>query len=156
MPTGSPTCSSISWKSWMSQKYKCISSKAAEIWECSVSSLEILSPADVLLSWLEPRERSQLPSNWPPVQTRFSLCAYKIYACMLWQTWTAFWLAFVELAKDSHHFLLVLFIPWQSFRQMHYFYLTYMHMVHFHACVLRNIFPLYHVLLWKASAHSFS
>lgn len=63
----------------MSQEYKCISSKAVEVWECSDSSLEVLSPADVLLSWLEPSVRSQLPSNWPAAQTS---SAYVHLKCM--------------------------------------------------------------------------
>lgn len=39
---------------------------------------------------------------------------------------------------------------------MLYFYLTYMHMVHFHVCVPRNIFLLYLALPRKAAAKSFS
>lgn len=155
MPMGSLTCNSISWKSWMPQEYTCISSKAAEIWECSDSSLEILSPADVLLSWLEPSVRSQLPSSWPAPQTSSAyvhlkympVCSAKLGQHFGWLLGS--WL-------KSHHFLFVLLLPWQSFRQMLYFYLTCVHMVLFHVCVLRNRFLLYLALPSKAAAHSFS
>lgn len=73
-PWGTPTCSSISWKS---QEYKCISSKAAEIWECSDSPLEMLSPADVLLTWNPVWEASspQTGQQHRPVQL---MCIWNI------------------------------------------------------------------------------
>lgn len=45
-------------------------------------SLEILSSTDVLLSQFERRGTSQLPLSWPAMQTKLSLCASIMYACM--------------------------------------------------------------------------
>lgn len=64
----------------------------------------------VWMAWNKPAP-FKLASNANQVKL---MCIYNVclYVC---QTWTTFWLAFGELAKDIHHFLFVLLLPWQSF-----------------------------------------
>lgn len=89
----------------MSQEYKCISPKTAEIWEVQQQFL-----GDPQLYWRAAQPVWTKCNKPAPFKLASSadqvklMCIYNIclYVC---QTWTTFWLAFGELANKFHHFL---------------------------------------------------